>query len=116
MTRVLIVDDQPVFRKHLGKLLGLAGLEVVAEAGDVPQAEQQIPSAHPDLAVVDVLLPGVSGLEGVARLKAIDPAIRIILISAYADQFEVFRHAAQRMGAEAFFAKDDLDLSLVSAW
>jgi two-component system response regulator DesR len=116
MTRVLIVDDQPLFRKHLGKLLGLAGLEVIAEAGDVPQAMQQIYRAHPDLAVVDVLLPGISGLEGVARFRAIDPAIRIILISAYADQFEVFRHAAQHMGAEAFFAKDDLDLSLVSAW
>ena len=70
MTRVLIVDDQPAFRLQLRRLLERAGMDVIAEAGDVPEAEAQVRTLHPDLAVVDVMLPGISGLDGVPRLKA----------------------------------------------
>ena len=58
MTRVLIVDDQPVFRRQLRLLLTHAGLTVVGEAGDVPSAENLVQKLRPDLAVVDVMLPG----------------------------------------------------------
>jgi DNA-binding NarL/FixJ family response regulator len=116
MTRILIVDDQPTFRRQLRRLLAYADLTVVGEAGDIPEAEAQVQALRPDLAVVDVMLPGVNGLEGAARLKALAPALRVILVSAYADRGDLFRTAAQAAGAEAFIAKDDLDVSVVSAW
>ena len=116
MTRVLIVDDQPVFRRHLRQLLTYAGLTVVGEAGDIPAAEAQVLALQPDLAVVDVRLPGVNGLEGTVRLKALSPNLRVILVSAYRDQAEVFQTAAEEVGAEAFVPKDDLDLDVVRAW
>ena len=116
MTRVLIVDDQPAFRRHLRQLLTYAGLTVVGEAGDIPAAEAQVRALQPDLAVVDVRLPGVNGLEGTVRLKALSPNLRVILVSAYRDQAEVFQTAAEEVGAEAFIAKDDLDLGVVQAW
>lgn len=116
MTRVLIVDDQPAFRLQLRRLLERAGMDVVAEAGDIPEAEAQARTLHPDLAVVDVILPGISGLDGVARLQRLAPALRVILMSAYADQARAFRDAAERAGAEMFIQKDDLDLAVVSAW
>jgi two-component system response regulator DesR len=116
MTRILIVDDQPVFRRQLRRLLAYAGLIVVGEAGDIPEAEAQTQALQPDLAVVDVMLPGVNGLEGTPRLKALAPALRVILVSAYADRGDLFRAAAQAAGAEAFIAKDDLDVGVVSAW
>ena len=114
MTRVLIVDDQPAFRRRLRTLLDRAGLEVVGEAGDIPSAETQAQSLQPDLAVVDVLLPGVSGIEGTPRLKALAPNMRVILVSAYHER--LLHASAQAAGAEAFIPKDELDLSVAMSW
>jgi len=114
MTRVLIVDDQPAFRRRLRTLLDRAGLEVVGEAGDIPSAETQAQSLQPDLAVVDVLLPGVSGIEGTPRLKALAPNMRVILVSAYHER--LLHASAQAAGAEAFIPKDELDLSVALSW
>jgi DNA-binding NarL/FixJ family response regulator len=116
MTHVLIVDDQPDFRRRLGQLLVCAGLAVVGEAGDIPAAEGIVRTLRPDLAVVDIELPGVNGLEGTRLLKALDPALRVILISAYRDRAELFRTAAQAAGAEAFIPKDELDWQVVLDW
>ena len=116
MTRVLIVDDQPAFRLHLRQLLTYAGLTVVGEAGGIPEAEARVQELQPELAVVDVMLPGINGLEGVPRLKACAPRLRVILISAHRDRAEVFRTATEEAGAEAFISKDDLDPDLVRGW
>ncbi len=116
MFRVLIVDDQPAFRLQLHRLLERAGMDVAGEAGDIPAAEAQVTALQPDLAVVDVMLPGISGLEGAPRLKALAPGLRVIIVSAHHDQAHSFRDAAQEAGAEAFVQKDDLDLSIVNAW
>jgi DNA-binding NarL/FixJ family response regulator len=116
MTRVLIVDDQPAFRTQLHRLLTVAGFDVVGEAGDIPEAEAQVRALHPDLAVVDVMLPGINGLEGTPRLKALLPALRVILISAYADRADALQTAARIAGADAFISKDDLDLKVVQTW
>jgi DNA-binding NarL/FixJ family response regulator len=116
MTRVLIVDDKPVFRRQLRSLLVQAGLTVVGEAGDIPAAEELVQELQPDLVVVDVMLPGLNGLEGTPRLKALAPNLRVILISAQRDRANLFRAAAKETGAEAFFAKDDLNLEVVQTW
>lgn len=116
MTRVLIVDDQLAFRRQLRRLLDHGGLTVVGEAGDIAEAEAQLQVLAPDLAVVDVMLPGVNGLDGTARLKALVPSLRVILISAYSDQGDLLRAAAAEVGAEAFILKDDLELSMVQSW
>ncbi len=116
MTRVLIVDDQTSFRHQLRQLLIYAGLDVVGEASDIPTAERLVATLQPDLAVVDIMLPDVNGLDGTRRLKAVAPQLRVILISAYRDQAEVYRAAAVQAGAEAFIAKDELDLSVVQTW
>jgi DNA-binding NarL/FixJ family response regulator len=116
MSRVLIVDDQPRFRQHLRRLLMRAGLAVVGEAGSIAEAEDMVEEQAPDLAVVDVILPEVNGLEGTHRLKALAPGLRVILVSAHQDRAELFKAAAEEIGAEAFFAKDDLDLAVVRGW
>jgi DNA-binding NarL/FixJ family response regulator len=116
MTRVLIVDDQPTFLYQLRQLLSLAGLEVIGEATDMLTAEELAQSLQPDLAVVDIMLPGVNGLEGTLRLKRILPSLRVFLVSAYADQASVYAASAREVGAEAFLAKDELDLKTVQAW
>lgn len=114
MTRVLIVDDQPTFRRQLQALLTLAGLEVIAEAEDIPTAEAQALFLQPDIAFVDVVLPGVSGIEGTPRLKALAPKMRVILMSAYHE--DILRISARTVGADIFIPKDELDLSTALEW
>lgn len=116
MTRVLIVDDQPAFRHQFHLLLNAAGFEVVGEAGNISEALTLVQATKPDLAIIDVMLPDVDGIEGAPRLKALLPGLRLILISAYRDQSELFCKAAQEVGAEAFIAKDDLDVTTVRMW
>jgi len=116
MSRVLIVDDQPAFRRVLGQLLAQAGLVVVGEAGDIPEAEALVQVNPPDLAVVDVMLPGLNGLEGTARLKALSPGLRVILVSAHLNHAGIFQAAAREAGAEVFVPKDELDLEVVKMW
>jgi len=116
MLHVLIVDDQASFRHQLRQLLIYAGLEVVGEASDIPTAEGLVQSLQPDLAIVDIMLPGVNGLEGTRRLKALAPSLRVILISAYRDRAEIYRAAAMQVGAETFIAKDDLEVGVARTW
>lgn len=116
MTRVLIVDDQPDFRRHLRRMLTYAGLTVVGEAGSIVEAEALVQALQPDLAVVDVVMPEINGLRGTPRLKSLAPGMRVILLSAYRDRAELYRRAAEEAGAEAFISKDDLDVEVVRAW
>ena len=116
MTRVLIVDDQPSFRHHLRQLLSHAGLTVVGEAGDIPVAAELVRDLKPDIAIIDVMLPGESGVEGTPQLKALVPNMRVILVSAHHDSAQVLQKSAEEVGAEAFVTKDDLDLDVVRKW
>ncbi len=116
MLRVLIVDDQPAFCQGLRDLLTRAGFDVVGEAGDIQEAETQVRDTQPDLAVVDVILPGINGIEGTRRLRAVAPNLRVILISAHKDRADLFQAAAREAGAEAFVSKDDLDIDMARRW
>lgn len=116
MTRVLIVDDQPDFRSQLRQMLTLAGLHVIGEAGDIPTAELLVRQEQPDLAIVDVVMPHVNGLDGAKQLKAACPRLKVIVVSAYRDRADIFRSAAKEAGAEAFVSKDDLDLEMIRGW
>ncbi len=115
-TRVLIVDDQSAFRRHLRQLLTYAGLTVVGEAGNMLEAKELTRDLQPDLAVVDVSLPGENGVSGTPQLLALAPNMRVILVSAHQDDAQVLQKSAVEAGAEAFIAKDDLELDVVKKW
>ncbi len=116
MNCVLIVDDQPAFRRQLRQLLEYAGWMVVGEAGDILEAEQKIKEYHPDLAIVDVFLKEMNGIEGTPHLKSAYDGLRVILVSAYGDRVDILRQAAIKAGAEELLSKDDLDLQRVRTW
>jgi DNA-binding NarL/FixJ family response regulator len=116
MTRVLIIDDQPAFRKQLSVILAFAGLEVTGEAGTIYEALERLNDFSADLAIVDVDLPGLNGIDGTVLLKKASPALRVILVSAYTDQSTLFMQAAARVGAECFISKDRLDPAVIEGW
>ncbi len=114
--RVLIVDDRPSFRHDLRQLLAQAGLIVVGEAGNMLEAKDLTRDLQPDLAIVDVNLPGESGVSGTPQLIALAPEMRVILVSAQHDSAQVLQKSAVEAGAEAFLPKDDLELEVVKKW
>jgi two-component system nitrate/nitrite response regulator NarL len=105
-TRILIVDDDPVFRSLARKLLEGSGLVVVAEAADGAQALVAAGRARPDAALVDVQLPDIDGLDLARQLAESDGSRRIVLTST--DPTLVTRAALAESSAVAFVPKDKL--------
>ena len=82
--RIIIVDDHSMVRMGLAGLLVLEpDIKVVAEAEDIEQAVAAYTKHRPDVVLMDVRMPGGSGLEALARIKAIAPAARVVILSTY---------------------------------
>ena len=82
MVTVLTVDDHAVFRRAARRLIAATpDFEPVGEATTGPEALSLAADLHPDLALVDVRMPGMDGIETAQRLVAADPEIRVVLIS-----------------------------------
>jgi two-component system response regulator DesR len=103
----LIVDDEPDMRLLIGMSLTLDGAcSVTAEAADGEQALAAWERDRPDVIVLDMRMPGMSGLDVARRIFAIDPNQAIVLCSAYLDQSD--RDEAARIGVRACVDKTDL--------
>ncbi|MDS0135165.1 MULTISPECIES: response regulator transcription factor [unclassified Amycolatopsis] len=107
MIRVLLADDQPLIRSGFRALLDVeADIEVVAEAGDGGEAVRLALEHRPDIALVDVQMPGVDGIEATRRIAA-DPAlagVHVVILTNYGLDEYVFE--ALRAGAAGFLVKD----------
>lgn len=109
---VLLVDDNARYRTQLGKLIGKACPTLsLYEAEDCAEALRLVDQVHPQLAFVDIVLPEEDGIQCARRIKAVSPATRLILISAYPDR--EFRRLGLNAGAVAFLDKKDLDAATV---
>jgi DNA-binding NarL/FixJ family response regulator len=102
--RLLLVDDQAMFREGLRVLLSLQpDLEVVAEVGDGAAAVEAARTLAPDVVLMDLRMPGVGGVEATRRLKAAQPDVRVIVLTTFEEDEEVF--AALRAGAVGYLLK-----------
>jgi len=116
--RVLIVDDHTLVRAGLGRLLqGFADVHVVAEASNAEQALQQALQHAPDVVLMDLSLPGRSGLEALSDILLRAPGSRVVMMTMHDDAAHV-RDALDR-GAVGFVVKDaapaELELALRAA-
>ncbi len=118
MIRVCLVDDQTLVRQGIRSLLALDdGIEVVAEATDGRQAVEMIPQVAPDVVLMDLSLPGRSGLEALSDIRRKVPQARVVMMSMHDDTAHV-RDALDR-GAVGFVVKDaapqELEIALRAA-
>lgn len=102
---VFIADDSPIIRERLTELLSaLEGVTVVGEAADVPSARQGIQSTRPDVAIVDIRMPGGSGIDVVRSVKRGGPGgPSFIMYTSYG--LPQYRQACAAAGADFFFDK-----------
>jgi DNA-binding NarL/FixJ family response regulator len=112
--RVLIADDHAVVRQGLRTFLELQdGIEVVAEAEDGEEALAAAARTEPDVALVDLVMPRLDGLETIRRLQERHPATRVIVLTSFLDDDKIF--PAVRAGAAGYLLKDVQPQELVGA-
>jgi NarL family two-component system response regulator LiaR len=112
--RVLIVDDHIVVRKGIGVLVATEeDIEVVGEAQDGKEALKKIETLHPDVILLDLLMPQLDGIEVIRRALARDPQARILVLTSFAADDKVF--PAIKAGALGYLLKDTKPEELVYA-
>jgi len=104
-TRVLLADDHALVRAGLRSLLEkMAALRVVAEAGDGRTALELIGQHRPEVVLMDIAMPGLNGLEALARVGKEFPTVKVIVLSMHANEEYVVQ--ALRAGAAGYLLKE----------
>jgi two-component system response regulator DevR len=112
MTRLFLLDDHEIVRRGLRELLEAEDdLEIVGEASTVEEAVTRVPATRPDVALLDVRLPDGSGVEACRDLRAMDPDLRCIMLTSYADDEALFD--AIMAGASGYVLKQVRGVELI---
>jgi DNA-binding NarL/FixJ family response regulator len=113
-TRILVADDHGIVRAGIKLLLeNQADLDVVAEAADGIEAIEQALATHPDLCILDVGMPRMTGLQAARGIRAHLPDVRVLMLSMYDDERYLFE--ALKAGASGYVLKREADQDLVGA-
>jgi DNA-binding NarL/FixJ family response regulator len=111
--RVMIVDDHPIWRDALERDLSGAGYEIVGAVGDGESAVRIAAAVRPDVVLMDLQLPGISGVQAASALVKQDPGIRILMFSASGEDSDVL--AAVEVGARGYLVKSARTAELLEA-
>jgi DNA-binding NarL/FixJ family response regulator len=111
---VAIVEDDPKLRDQLVEILGTApDLKCVGAFASGEEAVKNIPAKNPDVVLMDIKLPGMSGIQCVAQLKRLSPALQIIMVTVYKDSERIFM--ALKAGADGYLLKSGPPNQLLEA-
>jgi DNA-binding NarL/FixJ family response regulator len=111
VTRVLLADDHSLVRAGIRSLLEkISGIEVVGEASNGREALELIPTEFPDLVLMDIAMRDLGGLEALPRITKRFPAVKVVILSAHANEEYVIR--ALRSGAAGYLLKDAATMEL----
>jgi len=114
MIKVLLADDHKIVREGLRRIIEESGeMEVVAEAADGNEAISKTLDTRPDVAVVDISMPGMDGLEVVSQLKALAPSMPVLILTMHDEEQYVVR--AVESGAMGYVTKQAAPEQLVDA-
>jgi DNA-binding NarL/FixJ family response regulator len=104
MVRLAVVDDHAAVRTSYADFLGAHdSIDVVGEAGNGLEAVELCRTARPDVVLMDIRMPVMDGIEATRLLKGLEPAPRVILVSAY--EQEALVESGRRAGADLFVVK-----------
>jgi DNA-binding NarL/FixJ family response regulator len=112
--RIVIADDHGIVRSGLRALLERQGdLEVIAEASDGAEARDLVISEQPDLAILDVKMPNLTGLEATREIREAAPDVSVLILSMHDDERYLFE--ALKAGASGYVLKSQADEDLLHA-
>ena len=110
--RILVVDDHPIFRQGIGGLLAdQPDMRLVAEARNGLEAIQQFRTHRPDITLMDLQMPELSGLDAMIAIRGEFPEAKIIVLTTYSGDVQVLR--ALKAGARAYLLKNTLHKELL---
>jgi DNA-binding NarL/FixJ family response regulator len=109
----MIVDDHPIWRDALERDLSEAGYEIVGAVGDGESAVRIAAAVRPDVVLMDLQLPGISGVQAASALVKQDPGVRILMFSASGEDGDVL--AAVEVGARGYLVKSARTPELLEA-
>jgi DNA-binding NarL/FixJ family response regulator len=104
MIRLLLADDHRLVREGLRALLERAGFEVVAEAGDGQAAVELAAKLNPEVAILDLAMPGLNGLGALEEIRKASPKTKVLMLSMFDDELYVLK--AAQAGAAGYLLKD----------
>ena len=111
--RILCVDDHPLVREGVARKIGRQpDMKVIGTASTGEEAVELFERDHPDVVLMDLQLPGMRGTEAIAAIRRVDPEARIIVLTMYGGDEDIFR--AIHAGAASYLLKDALSNELVS--
>jgi len=114
MIRVLIADDHGIVRGGIRRILeDQEDIQIVGEASDGQKAIQKVRETAPDVVLLDISMPGMDGLDATKQLKAIDPEVRILILTMHAE--EQYAPRLMRAGAMGYVTKHAAPEDLVKA-
>ncbi|MFT8394704.1 response regulator [Propionibacterium sp.] len=112
--RVVLADDHPVYRAGLAGLIQVTDdLEVVAQASDGEQAVRQCRDVHPDVAVLDLKMPGMDGLSATREIVTLSPGTAVLVLSMFDDDATVIQ--TMRAGARGYLVKSESPDTILAA-
>src|SRR5436190_16131510 len=112
--KVAVVEDNRVLREQLIEILGSAkDIACVGAYASAEDALKRLPGDNPDVVLMDIKLPGMSGIDCVTHLKKMMPAVQIIMVTVYEDSERLFR--ALKAGANGYLVKSAPPMQLLEA-
>jgi DNA-binding NarL/FixJ family response regulator len=111
--RLVVADDHPFYRRGLVQILKDAGFEVIAEAANGQDAIRTVEETAPDVVVMDLNMPGLSGLDATRRLTERIPSSRVLVLTVSAEEADVFESILA--GASGYVLKDGPVEELIAA-
>jgi DNA-binding NarL/FixJ family response regulator len=112
--KVYIVEDHPVFREGLAQIIKEEqGLEVCGAAGDAVKARREVTRLKPDLILVDISLPGKSGLELIKEIRASDTSVKVLVVSMHDEA--LYANRVLRLGGDGYIMKQEDPSEIVHA-
>ena len=114
IVRVLLAEDHTIVRKGLRSLLnGEAGIEMIGEAEDGREAVEKVQQLLPDVVLMDITMPSLTGLEATRQIKKRFPEVKVVILTVHANEEYIFQ--ILRAGASGYLVKQAAPTELLSA-
>jgi len=112
--RIVLADEHILFRHGIKRIIDeMSGAEVVGEANDGLEAIELVKNLHPDLAILDISMPKLRGIEACREIRRLFPCVRILMLTMHKDREYLYQ--ALSAGAQGYLLKEDSDEELFAA-